>query len=151
MTLTPTEALSVVLNGDYGLESLRDPVDENEFDTVDWFGVMLGARYALGEHFAVAGRGEYLNDADGHVTGFAPNSIDLVSGTLTLDYLPTSHLLIRLDNRLDWSSKEIFKKSVRDATGTLFTSHARRRRANQRLNRALVHACRSRHSSRVRP
>jgi hypothetical protein len=122
VTLTPTEALSVVLNGDYGLESLRDPVEENQFDTVDWFGVMLGARYALGDHFAVAGRGEYLNDGDGHVTGFAPNSIDLVSGTLTLDYLPSSHLLIRLDNRLDWSSKEIFKKSVRDATGTLFTS-----------------------------
>jgi hypothetical protein len=122
VTLTPTDALSLVLNGDYGIESLRDPVSESEFDAVDWFGVALGARYALGEKFAIAGRAEYLNDGDGHVTGLAPNSIELLSGTLTLDYLPSSHLLIRLDNRLDWSSKEIFKKSVRDATGTLVTT-----------------------------
>ena len=31
-------------------------------------------------------------------------------------------MTIRLDNRLDWSSHEIFDKSVRDQTGTQFTT-----------------------------
>jgi hypothetical protein len=46
----------------------------------------------------------------------------LAGGTLTLDYLPSDFLTIRLDNRLDWSSREIFNKSIRDQSGMQFTS-----------------------------
>lgn len=122
VTLTPTEALSLVLNGDFGVERVRDEIEETRFESHSFYGVMLGARYAFTEAFALAGRGEYLGDPDGHVTGFAPNSIDLVSGTLTLDFLPADYLIVRLDNRLDWSSKRIFQKSVRDDAGSLVTT-----------------------------
>jgi hypothetical protein len=120
--LTPVDKLSLVLNGDFGSERVRDSVDENRFVAYNFYGVMAGARYGLSNSFGIAGRGEYLHDDQGHVTGFAGNDIDLVSGTLTLDFLPASFLVVRLDNRLDWSSKEIFKKGVRDPTGTMVTT-----------------------------
>jgi hypothetical protein len=76
----------------------------------------------VNEMFAVAVRGEYLSDQDGFATGYAPNDIELVTGTLTLDVSPADFLLIRLDGRFDWSSKQIFAKSVRELTGTMPTA-----------------------------
>ncbi|HVJ20482.1 MAG TPA: porin, partial [Polyangiaceae bacterium] len=112
-TFTPVEGLTLVLNGDYGLESLRRATVGSEFDNVDWFGVMAAARYAFSDMFAIAGRGEYLGDPHGHVSGVGQD-VNLVSGTLTLDLRPADFLIVRLDNRLDWASKEIFKNGVRD-------------------------------------
>jgi hypothetical protein len=83
---------------------------------------MLGARYAFLEKFAVAGRAEYLSDPDGHATGFAPNDVEIVTGTLTLEVRPAEFLIVRLDGRMDYASKQIFKKSVRDTTGGLPTT-----------------------------
>jgi hypothetical protein len=120
-TFTPIDELTLVLNGDYGLESIRSAADETEFESVDWFGVMAGARYAFSDMFALAGRGEYLGDPHGHVTGVGED-VNLVSGTLTLDLRPADFLIVRLDNRLDWSSKEIFQKDVRDLKGTMVTT-----------------------------
>jgi hypothetical protein len=122
VTLTPTDELSLVFNGDFGTERLRSELDPTQFEASSWYGVMLGARYGISDMFAVGGRGEYLGDPEGHVTGFTPNKIDLVSATLTLDFLPADYLLVRLDNRLDWSSKQLFLSGVRDATGSMFTT-----------------------------
>ncbi len=120
-TFAVTEDLSLVLNGDYGLENVRDAQDESTFDYVDWYGVMVGARYAFSEMFALAGRFEYLGDPHGHVTGFG-EEINLVTGTLTLDLLPAEFLVVRLDNRLDWANKQIFPKDVRELKGTMVTT-----------------------------
>jgi hypothetical protein len=83
---------------------------------------MLGARYAVNDLFAIGGRGEYLSDPDGVATGFAPNDIRIVTGTLTLDLMPADFLMVRLDNRIDWSSKQIFHKGVRELVGTMPTT-----------------------------
>jgi hypothetical protein len=120
-TFAATKELSLVLNADYGLENVRSVTDESSFEYVDWYGVMVGARYAFSDMFALAGRAEYLGDPHGHVTGFG-EKIDLVSGTLTLDLLPAEFLVVRLDNRLDWSNKQIFPKDVRDLQGTMVTT-----------------------------
>ena len=48
--------------------------------------------------------------------------VKLVTGTLTLDYRPSDYLILRLDNRIDWSNKKIFPKSVRDLTGVMPTT-----------------------------
>jgi hypothetical protein len=122
VALTPTDQLTLLLNADYGVERVRDELDESTFEAKDWYGVMVGARYGISDMFGVAGRAEYLGDPHGHVTGFAGNKIELVSGTLTLDAIPSDYLLVRLDNRLDWSGRQIFLKGVRDAVGTMFTT-----------------------------
>jgi hypothetical protein len=121
-SFTPDDALTLQLNGDFGVERIRDTVQEDRFVQHAYWGVMFGARYAFLEKFAVAGRGEYLSDPDGHALGFPGNDIEIVTATLTLEVRPADFLIVRLDNRMDYASKQIFKKSVRDTTGGLPTT-----------------------------
>ncbi|MEI9952050.1 MAG: outer membrane beta-barrel protein [Pseudomonadota bacterium] len=126
ITSDPIDALHLVLNADYGIEKQRDSDFATTFSGHSWFGAMLGARYLVCEKFAVAGRGEIYHDKDGVTTG-SVNGIPITdatiyTGTVTLDYLPGKNLLIRLDNRLDSSTKQIFPKGVRELSGTLFTT-----------------------------
>ena len=126
VTSDPVAALHLVLNADFGVESVRDTADVTHFSPQQWWGVMAGARYLASHAFAVAGRAEYYRDDDGltmgSVNGMRIGDATLFTGTLTLDYLPSKNLLLRLDNRLDHSSKEMFPKGVREFTGTLVTS-----------------------------
>jgi hypothetical protein len=133
-TFTPTEALTVQLNADLDLERVRDSVDPQRFIQHQWWGVMLGARYAFVDQFAVAARGEYLDDPDAYGTGIAklypstdpllpgPSDVKMVTGTLTLDYRPSDYLILRLDNRIDWSNKKVFPVSVRELAGGMTTT-----------------------------
>jgi hypothetical protein len=121
-SLTPSDALTVLFNADLGIERVRDAADAQRFVQHVFWGAMAGARYAFSDPFAVAARLEYLSDPDGHFTGFPGNDIELVTATLTLDWRPADFLILRLDNRLDWSSKEIFLRSVREAVGILPTT-----------------------------
>lgn len=122
-TSNPIERLRLALNVDYGRESVRSSKDLSQFDSADYFGVMLAARVAVIDELGLAMRGEYFRDNGGFLVLQRPEiKKDLVGGTFTIDYLPADFLTIRLDNRLDWSSHEIFDKSVRDQTGTQFTT-----------------------------
>lgn len=126
ITSDPIDSLHLVLNGSYATEKKRDEDFSSTFSAHSWLGAMLGARYLVCEKFAVAARGEIYRDEDGVTTG-SVNGIPITgatiyTGTLTLDYLPAKNLLIRLDNRLDSSNKQMFPKGVRELSGTLFTS-----------------------------
>jgi hypothetical protein len=121
-SFTPDDALTLLLNGDFGAERVRDTLDESRFVQHVFWGGMLGARYAFLEKFAVAARAEYLNDKDGFATGFPGNDIELVTGTLTLEVRPAEFLVVRLDGRMDYSTRQIFQKSVRDTTGGMPTT-----------------------------
>jgi Putative beta-barrel porin-2, OmpL-like. bbp2 len=121
VTSNPIEQLRLVLNADFGLDNYRDDTDSSRFDSSAYYGVLLGARVALVDEFGIAARGEYFHDSHGFINPYKQPQ-DLVGGTLTLDYLPADFLTIRLDNRLDWSSRQIFDKSIRDRTGTQFTT-----------------------------
>ena len=79
---------------------------------------------AVIDEFGIAARGEYVSDPDGYLSGYFDRNeeIKLVSGTLTLEVLPADFLTVRLDNRIDWSSKQIFNEKIRDLTGTQFTT-----------------------------
>lgn len=120
----PIERLRLVLNADYGIDRQRNQRDLEKFDRASYWGVLLGARVAVLEQFGIAARGEYLSDPDGLLSGYFDRreEIELVSGTLTLELLPADYLTIRLDNRLDWASKQIFNKQIRELTGTQFTT-----------------------------
>ncbi len=121
--LTPVDKLTLVLNGDYGLERVRNGDDEQAFVSKSFYGIMAGARYGITDQWGIAGRAEYLNDDDDLLMGFEEgNHVKAASGTLTVDFAPTNNLLVRLENRLDWSNREIFPQSVRDASGTQVTT-----------------------------
>ena len=134
VTADPIEALHLVLNADLGLEGVREAANPSNFSTEKWWGAMLGARYLISHAFAAGLRGEYYHDSDGFTlgsvysdrgaqTGAIPIPEDTIyTGTLTLDYLPTRNLMIRLDNRIDHSSNEIFPKNIRSFSGDLVTS-----------------------------
>jgi hypothetical protein len=144
MTSDPIETLHLVLNADYGVQETRDTNLSSQFDAKQWWGVMLGARYLLSQAFALGARAEYYDDHDGLTLPFVygdkaaqTNPIpipgdSIYTGTLTIDYLPTKNLVLRLENRLDHSTKEIFAKGVRDSVagagntdtfaGSLFTT-----------------------------
>jgi len=121
VTANPIERLRLVLNADYGLDSYRSDTGTNAFDSSPYFGVLLGARVAIVDEFGIAARGEYFRDTHGFINPYTVTQ-NLVGGTLTLDYLPSEFLTIRLDNRLDWSDREIFNKSIRDHVGNQFTT-----------------------------
>ena len=122
VTADPIERLRLVLNADFGHDSVRSTADASEFEGTSYFGVLLGARVAVIDAFGVAARGEFFHDSNGYISGFPGEEMNLVGGTLTLELLPADFLTLKLDNRLDWASKQIFDKELRDAGGYQFTT-----------------------------
>jgi len=74
-----------------------------------WTGVAGAARHALGKQFAVAGRLEWFDDADGFSTGTAQS---VKEATLTGEYKPNPWLLLRAEFRNDWSNQPFFSTST---------------------------------------
>ncbi len=68
------------------------------------WGVSLGGNYRILPEFGIGARVEYVGQPDIDVRF----GRDLVTGTFTIDILPVEHLVIRLDNRIDWLSGPIF-------------------------------------------
>jgi hypothetical protein len=122
LTANPIERLLLVLNADLGVENLRKASDSTDFENKTYYGVMLGARVSVVEQFGIGARGEFFHDSAGFISGYPEYEMNLVGGTLTLDYLPSDFLTLRLDNRLDWASRTIFNKDVRDQVGSQFTT-----------------------------
>jgi len=122
VTANPIERLRLVLNADFGLDNYRASSNSSTFDSSSYYGVLVGARVGIVDQFGVAGRFEYFHDSHGFINSHADYEQDLVGGTVTLDFLPADFLTIRLDNRLDWSSRQIFDKAIRDRVGSQFTT-----------------------------
>lgn len=120
VTADPIERLRLGLNADFGRDSVANA--DGGYDGTNYYGVLLGARLAVIDEFGVAARGEYFHDSNGYISGFAGEEMELVGGTLTLELLPADFLTLRLENRLDWASKQIFDKNVRDHGGYQFTT-----------------------------
>lgn len=131
VAIEPTETLSLLLNADYGVEGVRNLETDGSTTTTTkkWYGAMLGARLQLDPTWAVAARGEYYADPDGHTFGSAAGGDDfaLATGTLTLEARPTDNLILRLENRGDFvlsgePSRNVFKKGERETSDQLFTT-----------------------------
>lgn len=117
--------LRLELNGDYRTEdmggtwsSLFNPTPAMpdqvsapgtpQYQTL--WGMSLGANYRFVPEFGLGARVEYIGQPDIAVS----RGRDLVTSTFTIDWLPIRHLVIRLDNRIDWLSAPLFA----DHTGT---------------------------------
>jgi hypothetical protein len=128
-TFQATEALSLVLNGDYVLQGTRGPDGSGGVSVEDqaYYAVMLGAKYQLSPVWAVAARGEYFGDPDALAFDVGED-FALATATLTIEAKPTDNLILRLDTRGDFAldgeggNKDIFPKDVRDSSSSQITS-----------------------------
>jgi hypothetical protein len=70
-----------------------------------WHAAGLFLRQQLGTKWAAALRAEYYRDPQGFMSGVAQT---LVEGTLTLEYRPWDHLVLKLEARQDHSTAAVF-------------------------------------------
>lgn len=132
--VNPSRDLALLFNGDVGFEGAR--AGELSADVLDgfksqlWWGVAVMARYQLDPAWALALRGEVYGDPDGRATSgddpYVQNvaELQLYSATLTVELVPVSNLVLRLDNRLDFANEDVYPGQLRrydslQATSTL--------------------------------
>ncbi|MBM4363049.1 MAG: outer membrane beta-barrel protein, partial [Deltaproteobacteria bacterium] len=133
---------TIIFNADYN----QNVAPDGAGDDTSWYGLSLAGGYKLSDKFGVALRGEYLVDADNQLYGWgagddgpdgvagtpddvaadpdAADPVSVITGTLTLDYRPAanSNLVLRLDNRVEQSNRDIYFDREGAATKTWFTS-----------------------------
>jgi hypothetical protein len=68
-------------------------------------GVSGAVQYAISEKFNLAGRVDFLFNADEY---FGSGYDQLVTGTLTASYMPVENLAIRLEHRIEWADEDVF-------------------------------------------
>lgn len=95
----PLPGTHVMLNGNYGYE-------DAEGGGSSWWGAALLAQQRFSRLFRGALRGELVGDADGLLSGVP--DMTWVTATLTLDAILGQALLIRLENRLDYTTEPYF-------------------------------------------
>ena len=129
----------LLLNADLGTERIDAP-GMTTATTNTWYGANLTVGYALTDLFALAVRGGYTADAKGNFiasnwgspllcgTPPAPCRARVVDATFTLAVTPSSHLIIKLEPRLDSLSNDdsayagVYLKGVRGTSKTMFTT-----------------------------
>jgi len=117
ITVKPTDALSLVLNYDYGKQ--EDAIPNGSFtDTKDgkWSAIVGYVNYQFDEQWRVSLRGEVFDDKDGvrlGLTDLDPLGTGELSKkskevTLTVGYAPSSNFELRGEVRRDKTDKEAF-------------------------------------------
>ncbi len=116
-TWQPTDKLTLMANYDNGHQSNvvhRTSTGAKGSDSANWSGVALYAKYDLTDTWALAGRWEMFNDADGARTGLTAfdgvgvDGVRLSEYTLTSQWKLHEHLLARLEYRHDISTEKVF-------------------------------------------
>ena len=135
----PIEPLSLMVNYDYGHESSAAhgaaPAARG-FDTANWQGIALYAKYDFTPKWSLAGRAEWFNDMDNTRVGLTgPGGSTLINGIQFYEYTLTSqwklheHLLARLEYRHDQASDRVFFSggdgfdNAQDTIATEFIMH----------------------------
>jgi hypothetical protein len=105
--LKATKALTLGVNGDYGVENGTSAVIPGA--DAKWKGIAGYATLALTDKFSFALRGETLHD-DGGVRFGTGTKTTLSEGTFTPAYKLTDHLLLRGEVRYDKANQPILTK-----------------------------------------
>ena len=102
-TWNATDSLSVVLNYDWGRQDGGAPGAA----TARWNGMAGYVNYSFNDHWRVSLRGEYLDDQDGYLRGFVQKWNE---ATLTMAWMPSKAVELRLEGRTDRSDHSVFVK-----------------------------------------
>ncbi len=113
----PTEQLTLKLNVDIARE--EDALSETGGGNATWNGLAAYAKYDVTDQWSLAGRWEIFNDNDGartavnaastSPTGSPITDVQFMEWTLTNEYKLNSHLLARLEYRLDKADSKLFR------------------------------------------
>ncbi len=106
-TWNATDALTVILNYDYGKQSDVTDGESTPFDA-KWSGLAGYLNYTVSDNWKLSLRAEYLDDKDGYRTGVVQKWRE-VTGTVA--YLPSKAVELRLELRADSSDVQAFVKS----------------------------------------
>ena len=101
-----SDALSFVINADYGRERLLSGLPV-------WKGVALYGRYALNEKSAVSVRGEVFSDPDGYATGLGVPNLIVREVTGTYEHRFAEALFLRGEARYDFANSPVFDSKSR--------------------------------------
>ena len=103
-TFNATDALTLILNYDYGTQAQAAA----NGGKATWQGVAGYVNYQFNDQWRLSLRGEYFDDKDGYRTGVSQKWTE---GTLTVAYLPAKEWEIRVEGRFDHSDASAFLKS----------------------------------------
>jgi hypothetical protein len=104
-TYSINSLVGVGLNTDYGTEEHS----ANAGESAKWTGVAAYLRFNLTEDFSLSVRGEQFDDTDGIRSGIAQRLQEI---TLTPEFRPAEHFIIRSDLRFDKSDQNVFQKNT---------------------------------------
>ncbi len=104
-TLNATEALSFGLNVDLASKADYNGIGSGSAKAD---GYALYANYAINDQYTLSGRGEYLDDKQGLVSGTYGQANKIKELTVALNYLPVSHVKLSAELRQDRSDLAIF-------------------------------------------
>ncbi|HSD26270.1 MAG TPA: porin [Vicinamibacteria bacterium] len=107
LTVAATSKLSLMGNFDYGKEG-----------GVEWWGIAAYAKVQVAPSWAVAGRYEYLDDAEG---GFMTIGTKAQSITVTSDHTIAGGLRARVEYRTDFADEDIFDDDAGESKGSQTT------------------------------
>ena len=129
---TPGDAVGLFIGGNHGASGDNNNKDwENFFDivlnvNVDWFTLIFNGDYQISpgslfvygnslafifdasEHWSIGLRGEHLSGNDTWRNGGGDQYGYLATGTITLRYKPVEYLIISLEGRGEWTSRDVY-------------------------------------------
>ena len=114
-----TEQLAFMANYDFGHEGAGPATG---FDSKEWQGLALYAKYDISPVWALAGRWEWFDDKANFRSaltgrdGSAPSGIDFFGYTLTSQWKLYEHVLARLEYRRDQAGEQVFFRNSGDFT-----------------------------------
>jgi len=120
-TYQPMEKLTLMANYDFGHESgLVQGAGTAGFDSAEWQGLALYAKYDLTDTWSLASRAEWFDDKDSVRTaltgrdGGTFDDVDFYEVTFTSQWKLHEHVLARLEYRHDKADEDVF---FHDAAG----------------------------------
>jgi Putative beta-barrel porin-2, OmpL-like. bbp2 len=108
-TWNATDALTVILNYDWGRQEELPIADSTATTSGSWTAGALYVNYTIDPIWRVSVRAELLSDKDGFQTGAAQK---LKEGTVTFGWMPMKNFELRLEGRYDKSDQTTFVKDV---------------------------------------
>lgn len=114
VTFNATDALSFMVNYDYGTQEDADPASDTFGDDLTWSGVAVYAKYAWSDTGAAVLRYETFDDED----GFGGFGTKIQEVTATYERKIGNGLLVRVEARQDMADDDIFEEEDGEVTDT---------------------------------
>lgn len=117
-TFNLSSKLGLITGFDIGMQ------ESGNDESSTWFTPIAIVRYAINEHWAIAGRAEYYSDQDEVVITVPGNGFETLGLSLNLDYLPLLNVALRFEGRTLSGQGDYFfnRDGQRSSSNTFLTT-----------------------------